>query len=981
MKKQHVLFSLFILFAGFFAMSGCSNSTPDYSSEKTILSYSVTINNEVYEGTIDNNKHEILISDVPYNSDITALVPVFTISKKASITINAVPQTSNVSTVDFSNGVIYYTVTAEDKTQMIWTVKITKAQPVSYTIKFHKNIPNSTEDEVIVKSYNENYIFTFPSLENLINYNFTGWALTSDATVVAYQADSSYTVTNNIDFYAVWSLSKKRYVINYYTEETDGSYPDNYAQSFISSGEAGTALEYNISDFPDFTVDEEKTGTATIAEDGSTVWKVYLKRKTASYKINYYKEALDETYSETEDKTVSSTGKFGLTIEYDISEFTGFELDTTKTKATTIEVNGSSIQKVYLKRKTASYTVNFYKEALDGTYSETKDSTVTLSGKFGAQAEYDISEFTGFELDEEKTQNATIKADSSTIVNVFLKRKTVAYTVKYLQKDENGEILNQENKVLSGKFGAAVQYDDKKYAGYEITSASLASIAATTIKADGTTSVTVEYRPVTITIYIKHYYADLDGNYSTTPDYSNNYTTNYNANYSISASVKEGFTPNVESISIADAVKEGNNYTFSFNYTRNTMTYTVKYFLENANNNLYTEQTSAREEKTGLFGAQLVYQQKTIEHAAFDSVEYSTTNGTIGTNSFVSVYYKRDTVKFTYKWNNGNVTDTEVTYKYGQSVTAPSSGERVLYKFNGWNPSLPETATEIATFEATWETLAGTTDTGAPTFIIDLPETIYVKTPVQTNTVYLNAYVTNNITVSYSLYSSNDGITWASEGNSRSASGQNKLTIGLPITLPDENSEKYYCMRISDSFNSTDKYSYSKICRITTKTADTENIGKFYYSDGTYTSEYDSSKTVIGIVSNLKADKTPKTIIPVSLTTTGAQFTNAKSSCDSYSKEGFDDWELPDYIELQSILFNKQALNNSLTTINSSASVIQGYTSNKPLFYWASQSTNNLTNNTSFSLYLYSTESNIYELQIKSFTLSGYYIPVLMINE
>lgn len=780
MKKRYYLSSLLILFIGLFFFQSCKQevSEPDkpvvLSSEKEIISYSVTIAEQSYEGKIDSENREITIKDVPYDCKIENLKPSFNISDKAKISINNQNQKSGVSSVDFSNPVIY-SVTAEDGSKAEWTVKLIQKEKPKYTLILHMNYPEAEKPKDIYIHEFESQTITLPKLPLAgdkftleEDYTFLGWSKVENAEKADYRSNVDYAVRCDTELWGVW------------------------------------------------------------------------KKNTASYTVKVFKQKLNDSYSDEPDETIKAEGVIGKEIEYDLSSYPEFFVDEDRTKSVTISADGSSSVNVYLKRKTASYIVKYYKAKTDGTYADTEDDCFTAFGKVGSVVIFDNNKYVGFKIDTEKTnaENVIIKEDNSTVLNVY--------------------------------------------------------------------------------------------------------------------------------------------------YCRIQINYLVKHFVENADSDSYTLDSS--ESKTGIYGSEMEYQVKDFgEHISFEKVEYSSSDKTVSEDSYVNVYYKLDTVTFTYKWNITYMSDTVKTFKYGQSVSNPYVPSRTLYSFRGWTPSVPSTATENTVFEAQWTCLAGTRNSMAPSFIIDLPESIYVKTPVVNSSVYLSAYVTHNYQTYYSLYESEDGINWFKTGTIHQLGGSgNYKTVSLPITINQDNSDAYYCIAVSKTSNGN--CSYSKICKIITNPEDTENIGSYYYSDGTYSVELDTKKTVVGVVASLKEDKSPKMIIPSNYLSLSGKYAGAEEDCENYSYKGISDWKLPDFIELQSILFNTKALNNSLDSIGSLL-MINSYAYNQPLFYWAKSETGNASD-CSFAVYIDSIsyiENNsnkdcYYSLDEKSVSLNGYYIPVKVIE-
>ncbi|MBO6025356.1 MAG: DUF5018 domain-containing protein, partial [Bacteroidales bacterium] len=108
---KHLSKSLVMLLAAVVLLAGCTKK----SSEKQILSFSF-YSPEV-EATIMESAKTI-VATVPTGTDLTALVPIITVSEKATINpASGVRQ-------DFTNTVMY-TVTAEDGSQASYAVAVT----------------------------------------------------------------------------------------------------------------------------------------------------------------------------------------------------------------------------------------------------------------------------------------------------------------------------------------------------------------------------------------------------------------------------------------------------------------------------------------------------------------------------------------------------------------------------------------------------------------------------------------------------------------------------------------------------------------------------------------------------------------------------------------------------------------------------------------------------------------------------------------
>ncbi len=103
--------SLFLALAALMLLAGCKKE----SSEKKILSFKFAA--PAVEATIDESAKTI-VAVVPFGTNVTGLVPMITISEKASV----VPASGTV--VDFTNPV-NFTVTAEDGSTVVYKATVT----------------------------------------------------------------------------------------------------------------------------------------------------------------------------------------------------------------------------------------------------------------------------------------------------------------------------------------------------------------------------------------------------------------------------------------------------------------------------------------------------------------------------------------------------------------------------------------------------------------------------------------------------------------------------------------------------------------------------------------------------------------------------------------------------------------------------------------------------------------------------------------
>ena len=118
--------------------------------------------------------------EVASGTDLSTLVPTFTLSDGAVATIDDVEQTSGVSVVDFSSGAVTYVITAENETDTeSWEVTVTEA-PSSI---------NETNNQINVYPIPAN---NFVNITNARDYNLTIYNITGKIV-------SQKTITNNTE--------------------------------------------------------------------------------------------------------------------------------------------------------------------------------------------------------------------------------------------------------------------------------------------------------------------------------------------------------------------------------------------------------------------------------------------------------------------------------------------------------------------------------------------------------------------------------------------------------------------------------------------------------------------------------------------------------------------------------------------------------------------------------------------------------------
>ena len=110
-----------------------------------------------------------------------------------------------------------------------------------------------------------------------------------------------------------------------------------------------------------------------------TLYAKWAPNSGTSYRVEHYKEDLTENQYTSPPQTENPTGTTGASISVTPKTYQGFQYDRQDPASATIAADGSTVVKVYYKRKTVNVTFN-----PNGGTIDSSTANVTLSGRFGA---------------------------------------------------------------------------------------------------------------------------------------------------------------------------------------------------------------------------------------------------------------------------------------------------------------------------------------------------------------------------------------------------------------------------------------------------------------------------------------------------------------------------------------------------------------------------------------------------------------------
>ena len=251
---------------------------------------------------------------------------------------------------------------------------------VKVTLTYHANYTGNDEtltidavpnnDKVSVMAYDATGMTTRPG------YEFKGWADTADADTANYPAGSEARLDNDgsNDLYAVWEAIDVDYKVEFYYQNTDGTYPDKAKDEDIVTrqGKTDSIVSVTAADKADkkngkYVYDESYNGnieSGTVTANGSLVLKLYFKLNQASCTVRYLWNGTNEKVADDKvvpDMTVSQTHtESPITVD-------GYTYVSSDPKSITIVPDSSKNVITFYYYKNVTLTANSGTVEYDGT--------------------------------------------------------------------------------------------------------------------------------------------------------------------------------------------------------------------------------------------------------------------------------------------------------------------------------------------------------------------------------------------------------------------------------------------------------------------------------------------------------------------------------------------------------------------------------------------------------------------------------------
>lgn len=427
--------------------------------------------------------------------------------------------------------------------------------------------------------------------------------------------------------------------------------------------------------------DESVTKTITSSAE------VYWVQETYEYRVNYYKDSINGTLLGTINGEEPKNTKINST-DIDINKYkpTGYGNGIIETDMPyTITGENDVINVVYKKRNDLSYTVEYYKD--QNKISNDNDNTVNNQtfGNKVHEAEIDKNKYKpllGYKDGIIETNMPyEIKEEDNVIKVCYFKRDDMSYTVKYLDKANDEELLNSE--VRDGKTFEEVYTETAKDAPYGYK---LVGNDTQEVKIDAEDKVVVFYYEKRNDFsYTVMYLEENTNNELATPEVRKNRT--YLGTYSEKAKPIDGYVVDEETKEI---VLEENESRIIFYYNKkDDLSYKVIYYKDSLNTDAIGEETFENQTFEDIINSDDIDKDLYKPRKGYNSGVIATDMPyTIidGENVINVIYTKKDNLTYRVEYYyDGNIDSSKTEYfenlTYGDVITNYKEKLPADYKF------------------------------------------------------------------------------------------------------------------------------------------------------------------------------------------------------------------------------------------------------------------------------------------------------------
>ncbi len=320
-----------------------------------------------------------------------------------------------------------------------------------YNVTFNTNVEGVTIDSKVVKY---GTIIEEPEVTK-VGYSLDHWHYES------WAWDFEAGVDRDLNLRAIWNKNQVKVRVEVYKENLlDDEYTLDEDNSFNDTAYTDDTYNCYVSVYDGFDYYEEASNSsALVAGDGSTVLKLYYKRKR--YNITYTTNVEGVTID-------SKIVKYGTVLEKPEITKVGYSLDHWHYQSWSWNFDDFvdqdlDLEAIWTKNIINSTVYIYYENINDDEY--TLFNTTSFETYVDKEYTYNYSTPTGFELDNNSIVTAYVNPDNSTVFKIYFKR--LRKTINYYNYDDNGRSDIVDTKIV--KYGTTLEAPYMTRTGYTLT--------------------------------------------------------------------------------------------------------------------------------------------------------------------------------------------------------------------------------------------------------------------------------------------------------------------------------------------------------------------------------------------------------------------------------------------------------------------------------------------------------------------------------
>ncbi len=501
------------------------------------------------------------------------------------------------------------------------------------------NIPDGLEWTTKEETHEYTDTVTVLTAPVIAGYRFVGWT-TDDVTI----KDGEFTMPSyDVYLTGYYVATTAGYKVEHYFQEVDGTWPEDPTLAYNITGDIGAQVSADYLVAEGFTADRNHEGTLLAGEikaDGSLTLKLYYARN--KYKVTYvYTGKVPAGAAEQlpEEATYYYGAEVDIAGQPYVSGYTfhGWTSEQIDVVGQTFDMPAKDVQfSGYFVAGPSYYTVEHYKQNLDGTYNATPDDSIVVSDnvKVGDYVTAEFMNYTGFTPAANNVFSGTVTPEPDTLViKLYYERRSYNVYYEYIGVQPEGAPDVSVNNLVAVKYGEVVRVADiptlADYAfdGWHTHTATVVGGEFTMPAHD--VLFTGNFVLTRSSYRVEHYLQNLDGTWSDTTPYSQVISGTIGNTVSADYNDYTGFTPDLdnEKTVIEGVVNAEGTLVLKLYYERNK--YTVTYVYGSAPDTA----PALPAEKTYYYGENVtVADDPAIDHFTFTG--WTTADATIADGKF-----------------------------------------------------------------------------------------------------------------------------------------------------------------------------------------------------------------------------------------------------------------------------------------------------------------------------------------------------------